>query len=43
MAKSSAEKRENEVLLRMLNTPPKPQADMKVNRKAIPPAGKNQP
>jgi hypothetical protein len=40
MMKSAGSKREDEVLLRMLKTPPKPHAEMKVKSKAMPPAGK---
>ena len=35
MTKSAASKREDEVLLRMLKTPPKPHEDMKVKNKAV--------
>lgn len=34
MVKSASQKREDEVLLRMLKTPPKPHADMKTKDKA---------
>jgi hypothetical protein len=34
MVKSASQKREDEVLLRMLKTPPKPHADMKAKDKA---------
>ena len=40
MTKSAGSKREDEILLRMLKTPPKPHAEMKVKSKATPPAGK---
>jgi hypothetical protein len=40
MTKSAGSKREAEILLRMLKTPPKPHAEMKVKSKATPPAGK---
>ena len=35
MAKSEHQKREDEVLLRMLKMPPKPHAEMKIKGKAI--------
>ncbi|HEX4635034.1 MAG TPA: hypothetical protein VH189_02555 [Rhizomicrobium sp.] len=41
MAKSSGQKREDEVLLRMLKTPPKPHAEMKVKDKTVPEARKS--
>lgn len=40
MVKPAGSKREDEVLLRMLKTPPKPHAEMKAKSKAILPAGK---
>ena len=36
MAKSTGKKREDEVLLRLLRTPPKPHADVKPKGSAIP-------
>jgi hypothetical protein len=38
MEKSSSQKREDEVLLRMLETPPKPQAGMKSKSGLVPKA-----
>ena len=38
MAKSPSQKREDEVLLQMLKTPPKPHTDMRVKDKASPKA-----
>ena len=41
MAKSPGQKREDEILLRMLKTSPKPHADMKAKDKAGPKDPKN--
>jgi len=41
MVKSLNKKREDEILLRMLKTPPKPHAEMKLKNKASPEAPKS--
>jgi len=40
LVKSESQKREDEILLRMLRTPPKPHAEMKLKAKATPKASK---